>query len=107
MLGYATKISELATDETPDFLLTGDIACKTEQNLFYIVDPSSRFVKPFGILVSLDEIQSYVKETLPHSVVTGDDKQIVIAIKKEEGSDYTNCHLGLLNVIPYLVEFLL
>lgn len=82
MLGYAEAPEELASDQTPDRLLTGDIACRTEHDLFYIVGRTKRFVKPFGIRVNLDEIQSQVKLTHPQSAVTGDDQRIILALKK-------------------------
>lgn len=80
MMGYATNPDELSLDETPECLLTGDIACRTKFDLYYIVGRTSRFVKPFGIRVNLDEIQSYIKTMHAKSAVTGDDKLIIIAL---------------------------
>ncbi len=84
MMGYAERPGELSTDETPDRLLTGDIAFRTAHELFTITGRTKRFVKPFGLRVNLDEIQSTVKQTHSQSAVTGDDKGIVIAL---EGRD--------------------
>ncbi|PCJ99264.1 MAG: hypothetical protein COA45_04295 [Zetaproteobacteria bacterium] len=84
MMGYATCSEDLCLDETPPHLLTGDIACRTQFDLFYIVGRTSRFVKPFGIRVNLDEIQSYVKVEHSQSAVTGDDTRIIIAVKQSQ-----------------------
>ncbi|PCJ95748.1 MAG: hypothetical protein COA45_12030 [Zetaproteobacteria bacterium] len=87
MMGYATSSEELASDETPEYLLTGDIACRMPFDFYYIVGRTSRFVKPFGIRVNLDDVQSYIKTMYAHSAVTGDDKCIIIALKQSEECD--------------------
>jgi len=81
MMGYATHPTELSSDQTPRKLLTGDIARGDPQGLFYIVGRSSRFVKPFGVRVNLDEVQTHVKERHPATVVTGTDQRIVVAME--------------------------
>lgn len=89
MLGYATSPEELATDETPERLKTGDLAEIRDHGLFFIVGRASRFVKPFGVRVNLDEVQSYLKRVFEGvCAVTGDDRHIIIAI--EETSATTN-----------------
>jgi acyl-CoA synthetase (AMP-forming)/AMP-acid ligase II len=82
MLGYATDASGLASDETPPFLLTGDIAVRTENGFYRIVGRTSRFIKPFGIRINLDEVQAIVRRTLHNAVCTGDDTRIVIASER-------------------------
>ncbi len=84
MMGYAEKPEDLAFDNTPDVLLTGDIACINADNLFYIVGRTKRFVKLFGLRINLDDVQSFVKEHYPQSAVTGDDNGIIIVIEKSE-----------------------
>ena len=86
MMGYATCSDELATDETPPRLLTGDIAEIREDGLFFIVGRSSRFVKPFGVRVNLDELQSYIKQSHGTCAVTGDDKHIIIAVEGKKSA---------------------
>lgn len=80
MMGYAQQAPDLATDETPDGLRTGDIAERTGDGLFRIVGRTSRIVKPFGIRVSLDELQEQVRAIVPGAVCTGTDQRIVIAV---------------------------
>ncbi|MET0658537.1 MAG: non-ribosomal peptide synthetase [Steroidobacteraceae bacterium] len=80
MMGYATGPDDLAHDQTQDKLLTGDIACRNSAGLYYIVGRSSRFVKPFGVRVNLDDVQARVRQWAPEAVCVGVDESIVIAI---------------------------
>ncbi|MBT9471355.1 MAG: AMP-binding protein [Pseudomonadota bacterium] len=79
MMGYALATADLATDETPPLLLTGDIARRNEQGLYQIVGRTSRIVKPFGVRINLDELQEQVRALVPGAVCAGDDGRIVIA----------------------------
>ena len=89
MMGYAGSAVDLAVDETPARLMTGDIACRNEAGLYYIVGRSSRFIKPFGIRVNLDDVQEEARRWVPNAVVTGSDERVVIAV-----SDATPSHIG-------------
>lgn len=88
MMGYATSRDELSGDETPPRLLTGDIACRLSRDpkgdIFQIVGRTSRFVKPFGVRLGLDEVQSYVKVIHPVSAATGTDDLLVIGLEGQE-----------------------
>lgn len=80
MMGYALTAEELATDATPDRLLTGDIALRTESGLFRIVGRTSRIVKPYGVRINLDEMQEQLRAFLPGAACAGDDDRIVVAV---------------------------
>lgn len=84
MMGYAIAPEQLATDETPDCLYTGDIAYRSAEGLFYIVGRTSRFVKMFGLRINLDQIQSDLKLYYSNIAVTGNDQRILIALSQEE-----------------------
>jgi acyl-coenzyme A synthetase/AMP-(fatty) acid ligase len=84
MMGYARGAADLATDETPAELLTGDIGCRHENGLFYIVGRKSRFIKPFGIRLNLDDVQSQVRRWAPTAVCAGTDDRVAIAIVGSE-----------------------
>lgn len=86
MMGYAHSVADLAGDETPELLLTGDIACRTQHDLFYLVGRTKRFVKLLGLRINLDDVQSFVKNSYPHSAVTGDDNAIIIALESRADS---------------------
>ena len=81
MMGYAKTVTDLAGDETPEVLLTGDIACRTQHDLFYLVGRTKRFVKLFGLRINLDDVQSFVKKHYPQSAVTGNDEHLIIALE--------------------------
>ena len=87
MMGYASQPSALATDETPPFLKTGDIAVRSTDGLFRIVGRSSRFIKPFGIRVNLDELQDQVRERQAGAICTGTDECLVIGLLRSEDAD--------------------
>ena len=90
MMGYAEQLADLAKNETPSVLLTGDIACRTEHDLFYIVGRTKRFVKLFGLRINLDDVQSFVKTYHPHSAVTGSDSGIIVALEMHTDTGCTN-----------------
>ena len=87
MMGYAQTSADLESDETPELLLTGDIACRTKHDLFYVVGRRKRFVKLFGLRVNLDEVQSFVHSLYPHSAVAGNDTNISVALEKVKHID--------------------
>ncbi|EZP69671.1 hypothetical protein BV96_03969 [Sphingomonas paucimobilis] len=80
MMGYADSREALAGDETPPFLLTGDIAIRHANGLFSIVGRKSRFVKPFGVRVNLEEVERDAAQIAPNAVATGDDDHILVAV---------------------------
>jgi acyl-CoA synthetase (AMP-forming)/AMP-acid ligase II len=79
MMGYALSAGELATDERPGRLHTGDIAARNSVGLLYVVGRKARFVKPFGVRVSLDDLEGMAREFEPSAVCLGNDERIVIA----------------------------
>jgi acyl-CoA synthetase (AMP-forming)/AMP-acid ligase II/acyl carrier protein len=97
MMGYAHSVVDLAGDETPEVLLTGDIACRTQHDLFYLVGRTKRFVKLFGLRINLDDVQSFVKNSYPHSAVTGDDNAIIIALETADDNVDSTLLLTLLS----------
>jgi acyl-CoA synthetase (AMP-forming)/AMP-acid ligase II/acyl carrier protein len=80
MMGYATDVDGLATDETPPRLFTGDLAAFDVNGLFRITGRASRLVKPFGVRVNLDDIEAHVRARHADAVVAGDDRTIVVAL---------------------------
>lgn len=80
MAGYAETRIDLTTIETIPRLLTGDLAHFDDHGLFYIDGRSARFVKPFGLRISLDEIEIVLQEDQPFVAATGTDDRIVIAL---------------------------
>jgi acyl-CoA synthetase (AMP-forming)/AMP-acid ligase II len=83
MMGYAASAADLATDETPEKLLTGDIALLNDAGLYRIVGRAARFVKPFGIRIGLDDAQAIARKAAPTAISTGDDSMIVLAVLRD------------------------
>ncbi|WP_221031408.1 non-ribosomal peptide synthetase [Actomonas aquatica] len=80
MMGYATARADLARGAEVAELRTGDIAERTRDGLWRIVGRSSRFVKIAGLRVSLDGIESDLREVGVRAKVAGDDRRIVIGV---------------------------
>lgn len=57
MAGYATRRADLATAEPLGRLATGDLAVRRPDGLFVITGRRSRFIKPLGIRIGLDEVE--------------------------------------------------
>ncbi|MDW3213851.1 MAG: AMP-binding protein [Ilumatobacteraceae bacterium] len=80
MMGYAGELDDLALGHTLDELATGDLArYHAEDDVYEIVGRRSRFVKPFGLRIDLDEVES---QLAPHTAgalaVAGDDDRVVV-----------------------------
>jgi acyl-CoA synthetase (AMP-forming)/AMP-acid ligase II/acyl carrier protein len=99
MLGYARTPDDLATGATIEELHTGDLARCTDDGLFQIVGRRSRFVKPFGVRVDLDDLERHLAEEAVTAVCTGDDDLLVVAVTNDADAEHaTACidaRLGL------------
>lgn len=60
MMGYAAGPADLARGPELDRLRTGDMAMRTEDGLYRITGRKSRFIKPFGLRISLDEVDAWL-----------------------------------------------
>lgn len=80
-MGYALcKEDLLKGDEFQGEYHTGDIAKRDTDGYYYIIGRKGRFLKLFGLRVSLDEIERILKSQFPNSdfVCIGNDKQMRI-----------------------------
>ncbi|MGI6122884.1 MAG: AMP-binding protein [Acetivibrionales bacterium] len=84
-MGYGTCVEDLMKgDEFCGVYETGDIARKDEDGFFYIVGRKKRFLKLFGLRVSLDQSEKIIKDSLGiECACTGDDNQMLIYITQE------------------------
>jgi acyl-CoA synthetase (AMP-forming)/AMP-acid ligase II/peptidoglycan/LPS O-acetylase OafA/YrhL len=80
MMGYALEREDLAHGPELEALATGDLAVRTEGGLFRIVGRASRIAKPFGLRVSLDELESILAAEGVRAAVTGNDDVIAVAV---------------------------
>jgi len=88
MMGYALHRDELYKTDKIDWLKTGDIAIRNSQNLYKIVGRSSRFVKPYGMRINLDDIEMYLSKKGLIAAVTGVDEGIYISICKDSSQSF-------------------
>lgn len=74
MLGYASTRDDLAAPAGPAELRSGDIAERTAEGYFRIVGRMKRFVKLFGLRLSLDQIELLLRDQKisAHAVSAGD-----------------------------------
>lgn len=84
-MGYATSIEDLTKgDEFFGVYHTGDIAKMDEDGCFYIVGRMKRFLKLFGLRVSLDQCERIISEHFGiECACAGDDSKMKIYITKE------------------------
>ena len=88
MLGYATKLEDLAKgDELKGILHTGDVAQKDEDEYYYITGRLKRFIKIHGNRVGLDEIEQYLKSNAYDVLCTGIDNKLMVATKEMDKID--------------------
>lgn len=71
MMGYADAAADLARGHDTRRLHTGDLAEEVEPGLYRIVGRRARFIKPFGLRVSLDEVEAQARAMGYTIVATG------------------------------------
>lgn len=97
-MGYALcKEDLLKGDEFCGEYHTGDIAKKDAEGYYYIIGRKGRFLKLFGLRVSLDETERILKTQYPavDFVCTGDDKRMNIFTTDDKFKD---------EIIPFISE---
>lgn len=95
-MGYALSRDDLMKgDEFCGEYHTGDIARRDAEGFYYIIGRKGRFLKLFGLRVSLDETERILKAQYPDAdfVCTGDDRKMNIFTTEENLKD---------EVIPFL-----
>lgn len=85
-MGYGTCLEDLKKgDEFCGVYETGDIARMDADGFFYIVGRKKRFLKLFGLRVSLDQSERIISEHFGiECACTGDDTKMRIFITREE-----------------------
>lgn len=86
-MGYGTCVEDLAKgDEFCGRYETGDLAKKDADGFFYIVGRKKRFLKLFGLRVSLDQSEKIISENFNgiECACTGDDNQMLIYITQKD-----------------------
>ena len=85
-MGYGTCVEDLTKgDEFCGVYETGDLAKKDADGFFYIVGRKKRFLKLFGLRVSLDQSERIISEHFGiECACTGDDTKMRIHITDEK-----------------------
>ena len=88
-MGYALSVEDLTIgDEFCGTYHTGDIAKRDGDGCYYIVGRMKRFLKFFGLRVSLDQCERIITEHFGiDCACTGDDSKMRIYITKEDHND--------------------
>ncbi|MBR6400426.1 MAG: AMP-binding protein [Firmicutes bacterium] len=89
-MGYALNREDLMKDdEFCGEYHTGDIAKRDREGFYFIIGRKGRFLKLFGLRVSLDETEQILKTQYPNMdfCCTGNDKQMNIFITNEDIKD--------------------
>ena len=85
MLGYADNKDDLQKgDECNGVLHTGDLATVDGDGYFSIIGRKKRFIKLFGLRISLDEVERALEQQFSISVAcTGNDEALIVAIEDD------------------------
>lgn len=78
MLGYALSRTDLDQPAGPSRLKTGDIAERLENGYFRITGRTSRFIKLFGLRISLDEVEGRLRAQGRRAYASGSDEKLVV-----------------------------
>ncbi len=87
MMGYATHLADLALPPGPPVLRTGDLAMRTAEGLFKIVGREKRFLKIYGLRISLDEIERRLEAESVRALCAGNDEFLGVMTTASEGTD--------------------
>lgn len=78
-MGYAECAADLMKDdENHGVLHTGDLAYRDDDGFYFIAGRKKRFLKLFGNRISLDYVETLLKEKLRECVCVGDDSQLIV-----------------------------
>jgi acyl-coenzyme A synthetase/AMP-(fatty) acid ligase len=85
-LGYALTPDDLSKgDERNGILYTGDIARMDEDGFFYIVGRVNRFLKLYGLRISLDEMEQLISSNFEtETMCSGSDQKLNVFITKKD-----------------------
>jgi len=106
MMGYALARSDLAKSAELAELRTGDLAAEVEPGLFRIEGRLSRFIKPLGLRVGLDELENIAAAAgVTVHVAGSDDGGVVVAATNDAELEVARKAIAILNLPDSLISF--
>lgn len=87
MLGYVESEADLNQITPLQNLHTGDLAYFDEDGDFFITGRLKRFIKVFGLRISLDEVEQMLRKAGIDCYVVGEDNQIQLAVTRTALND--------------------
>ncbi|CAN7479505.1 AMP-binding protein [Phenylobacterium sp. LjRoot164] len=100
MMGYATGRAGLAAPPGPPQLRTGDIAERTPQGFYRIVGRMKRFVKLFGLRLSLDQIELALGQAGVRAHAVGAGDRLVLLVRDAAQVDAARTLVASLYDLP-------
>ncbi len=84
-LGYAENLTDLQKeDERKGILLTGDIVKRDIDGFYFIIGRKNRFLKIFGLRISLDELELFIKNEFNlDCFINGSDESLNIYVNQQ------------------------
>lgn len=104
MMGYASDRSELALGHGPNTLRTGDLGVEVAPAFFRIEGRLSRFIKPLGLRVSLDELEKVTLSAGVAAVAAGDDQGAVLVVASEKDRQRASAAIDALRLPAEIVQ---
>ena len=87
MMGYATSLSDLSLGSGPNVLKTGDVAVRNSAGLFRITGRQKRFLKIYGLRISLDEVERKLEACSIKALCGGNDEFLGVMTTEETVTD--------------------
>lgn len=93
-LGYAESFDELLKDdENKGILHTGDLAYFDSEGFYYISGRKKRFLKLYGNRISLDYVETILKDCCSECVCVGTDNKMIVYITEQDKQDVVQSYL--------------
>lgn len=100
MMGYGYDRADLVKGREVTQLRTGDLGREIEPGIFRIEGRLSRFIKPFGLRISLDELEAIARAAGAEIIATGDDSGAVIVAPNEQHAAHAKAALASKLTLP-------
>jgi acyl carrier protein len=107
MMGYAISGDDLAKGGELKELRTGDLAVQDANGLFRIVGRASRISKLFGLRISLDDLETRLREIGQPAWVAANDEAIVACMPEAKDASLAAATIADLLAIPPSVVYVI